>query len=376
MGFSGLQAFGPQLKNHTQLKVRSDIAIKNFMIVDTPGMIDSPKMKDGRGQATDPIMDRGYDFEAVCKWYAERADVILLFFDPDKPGTTGETLQILTNSLLGLDHKLHIILNKADQFKKIHDFARAYGALCWNLSKVIQRKDLPRIYTMCLPKSYQAKSSGDEAQDDAGASSGLARALTDLEDAREDVVREVLNAPKRRIDNEINRLTDAVAMLQMHLSIVDDLLKTYRAQSFWSKVYVATTALGTVGVTGGMVVLGLPLHITAGGLLLGSAATGALGYFQVNFLEQKAMTLVTEESLDATFRRLFARRIADRDEFINALWRRIRYHLVLTLTARELTTLERVNQTDLQLLQRLLDNDIPDLRRSSAPEFNKSGAWW
>ena len=37
---------------------------------------------------------------------------------------------------IGMDHKLHIILNKADQFKRIHDFARAYGSLCWNLSKV------------------------------------------------------------------------------------------------------------------------------------------------------------------------------------------------------------------------------------------------
>lgn len=53
-----------------------------------------------------------------------------------------------------MDHKLHIILNKADQFTKIHDFARAYGSLCWNLSKVIQRKDLPQIHTMCLPKSF------------------------------------------------------------------------------------------------------------------------------------------------------------------------------------------------------------------------------
>lgn len=26
--------------------------------------------------------------------------------------------------------------SQADQFKKIHDFARAYGSLCWNLSKV------------------------------------------------------------------------------------------------------------------------------------------------------------------------------------------------------------------------------------------------
>ena len=28
--------------------------------------------------------ERGYDFLGVTKWLAERADVILLFFDPDK----------------------------------------------------------------------------------------------------------------------------------------------------------------------------------------------------------------------------------------------------------------------------------------------------
>lgn len=163
MGFSGLKSFGPTLIHHTQLKVRSGTAISDFMIVDTPGMIDSPLIRESynnaqkssspspystlksQDEATQQYyrsminanMDRGYNFEDVIKWYAERADVILLFFDPDKPGTTGETLSILTNSLQGMDHKLHIILNKADQFKRIHDFARAYGSLCWNLSKVL-----------------------------------------------------------------------------------------------------------------------------------------------------------------------------------------------------------------------------------------------
>jgi len=33
---------------------------------------------------------------------------------------------------------------QVDQFSKMHDFARAYGSLCWNLSKVIPRKDLPK----------------------------------------------------------------------------------------------------------------------------------------------------------------------------------------------------------------------------------------
>jgi predicted GTPase len=156
LGFGDLQAFGPVLINHTQLKVRTGTRIKNFMIVDSPGMIDSPVTE--TAPPSGPIgMDRGYNFEGVCRWYAERADVILLFFDPDKPGTTGETLSILTTALVGLDHKLFILLNKADQFRKIHDFARAYGSLCWNLSKVIPRKDLPRIHTMCIPVSTESR---------------------------------------------------------------------------------------------------------------------------------------------------------------------------------------------------------------------------
>ena len=156
MGFAGLRSFGPALIQKTALKIRKDVGI-NFMLVDSPGMIDSPtshvmsssQMHDASSNKNfivgqSEISDRGYDFQQVTKWYAQRADVILLFFDPDKPGTTGETLSILTSSLLGMDHKLHIVLNKVDQFRKIHDFARAYGSLCWNLSKVIPRKDLPR----------------------------------------------------------------------------------------------------------------------------------------------------------------------------------------------------------------------------------------
>ena len=61
------------------------------MMADSPGMIDSPGMT-GQDLTRKMQMDRGYDFARVTRWFAERADVILLFFDPDKPGTTGETL--------------------------------------------------------------------------------------------------------------------------------------------------------------------------------------------------------------------------------------------------------------------------------------------
>lgn len=123
MGFENLRQFGPTLIHHTQLKVRSNIRNSNFMLVDSPGMIDSPHdaaalHSHTRGEG-DKSMDRGYDFQGVVRWFAERADVVLLFFDPDKPGTTGESLSILLHSLAGMDHKLLIVLNKADQFKKV-----------------------------------------------------------------------------------------------------------------------------------------------------------------------------------------------------------------------------------------------------------------
>jgi len=374
MGFSSLRNFGPQLVHHTSLKVRSNTSLKNFMIVDTPGMIDSP-LKTGH-QA---IMDRGYDFEGVCRWYAERADVILLFFDPDKPGTTGETLQVLTNSLVGLDHKLHIILNKADQFRQIHDFARAYGSLCWNLSKVIQRKDLPRIYTMCLPPSFHPRGgsgSGSESGESAGGSPGSlslgsSSGLVDLEATREEVVSEVLNAPKRRVDNEISRLADAVSVLQMHCLVVDDLCKAYSRQLWRSRLAAGAVLTVTLGGVGGALSLSLPLQAVAGCGAAGVLCSAVLYFIGTKQLEELGRELVGSERVEATFRKLYARRIADKDEYLTSLWTRVRDHLRIGLSAGELAAMDRPSSTEIALFERILEVDIPQLRRIAAPPFNK-----
>lgn len=366
MGYSGLKTFGPQLIHHTQLKVRSNLAIKNFMLVDSPGMIDSPMMRDNMGAIRTSVMDRGYDFEGVCRWYAERADVILLFFDPDKPGTTGETLSILTNALMGLDHKLHIILNKADQFKKIHDFARAYGSLCWNLSKVIQRKDLPRIYTMCLPTSFQARASGDQSDEQS-----LGQGLIDLEATREEVVAEVLNAPNRRVDNEISRLADCVSLLLMHSKVVDDLRKKYRKAIIKSRLTVAASALLSSGIIGGTLMMALPINIMAGSALAGTVFTAGLYWWQTKSLDDFARELVSDEVVEATFRKIYARRIAEKDEFTMAMWKRVHEHLKLGLSGSELQELNLISSSEFDNLNDIIENEIPKLRRLAAPSFHK-----
>merc|ERR1719245_2730942 len=128
-----------------------------IQIVDTPGMIDMP-VQTSSAMAS----GRGYNFLEVVRWFAKRADLILLLFDPDKPGTTGEALDVLTKSVVGLDHKFVIVLNKVDQLDSSVDFARAYGTLGWALSKVIPRKDIPLIYTM-FNAGAEAQGSGPRA---------------------------------------------------------------------------------------------------------------------------------------------------------------------------------------------------------------------
>jgi len=67
LGFHGLQQFGPMLIHRTQLKIRSNLALQNVILVDSPGMIDSPIIKDNNGiDVSLRKYDRGYDFEGDC----------------------------------------------------------------------------------------------------------------------------------------------------------------------------------------------------------------------------------------------------------------------------------------------------------------------
>lgn len=461
LGFSALKNFGPTLVHKTQLKIRKNTKVKDFMIVDSPGMIDSPVKVNANDE--ERIMDRGYDFESVCRWYGERADLILLFFDPDKPGTTGETLRVLTNALLAFDHKLHIILNKADQFKQISDYARAYGSLCWNLSKVIPRKDLPQIHTMCLPPSARVdtqvhtddgSTSGSQVGDRLlahTASSGAkvsplrpavaasspqksrfentngimggtpmrdpvtpfgrppgkddeATFLRDggetLDAARGEVEAEVFRAPARRVDNEISRLSDSVQALTMHCRVLHVATSEYKS-ALWRWRYT------TIGVTTAVVsvcgVLGLSLwrndvpviapantsssssSSSAGPLVvhsrrsaaeafaavstMGSMGLGALFWLQQRSLDALAASLTTYEALTERFRSTYSTQLARGDKFVESLWGSVGSHMSMSITPRQLQSLSPIDSHDFVSLERILEYDIANLRRSTSTRF-------
>ena len=365
MGFEALRQFGPTLIHHTQLKVRKETNSPGFMMIDSPGMIDSPVSQSGMSQGMDggKTMDRGYDFQGVVRWFAERADVVLLFFDPDKPGTTGETLNVLLHSLGGMDHKLLIVLNKADQFKKIHDFARAYGSLCWNLSKVIPRKDLPRIFTMCLPN----KTEGSES---------IGAALQDLHQSRDDVVSEVMKAPKRRVDNVITHLNDSVHLLLMHAQITQDIQKKYSKMVWDNRVQELGSLTAGIGLSSLAVYAQLPAEFTGVAAAVTILGVGGLKWFNGSKLSAAEINMLTMEELSASFQRTHAREISEADEFTASVWQRIRENVQLSLKSEGLDSFPTVSNSDLEALRRILDDEIPALRRMGSPKHFASKSFF
>ena len=346
-GFASLRQFGPTLIHHTQLKVRSSHL--KFMLVDSPGMIDAPANISGRKDE----MDRGYDFQGVVRWLAQRADIVLLFFDPDKPGTTGETMSVLLNSLSGMDHKLVIVLNKADQFRKIHDFARAYGSLCWNLSKVIPRKDLPPIFTMSLPNEQNE--------------TALSSSLSDLEHTRDDVVEQVMKAPKRRVDNVITNLYDSTATLMLYSKIWNDVVGRFNRE--WRNCRFQEVGLAAAGALSIGSLNYASIDVALQGGVFGASVLGVGGLFWYNqsYLRRLQEDLIAPESLSLSFQRTHVRQVQDADEFTAALWQRARGSLQTALhhAFESSSTLPTVSQAEIQNLQDILETQIPRLRRQA-----------
>ena len=115
MGFQGLRQFGSKFMNHFQLKYRSNLKLDNVMIVDSPGMVDRAVSGDRDTAYMDPSQygkptERGYNFPSVVRWFAERADVVIVAFDPQKPGKVYIAFVSLEMPFF-LDYRLYCTIN-------------------------------------------------------------------------------------------------------------------------------------------------------------------------------------------------------------------------------------------------------------------------
>jgi hypothetical protein len=335
--YEGLRGFGPMFLSHLRLKALPNEFLRNLTLIDSPGMIDAAKQESGRG----------YDFAGVVRWFAARADVVIVFFDPEKPGTTGETLQVFTESLSGIDHKLLIVMNKIDQFASLRDFARAYGALCWNLGKVIPRKDLPMIFTTYMPV-------------DGAPEPRLP--MGDFDKAREELIAEIRRAPARRVDNMITQLGDHAMRLQMHARVCSEARKElfgYALKS-WQVLGMLVALFALVGAAA--IQLSAPWWVPAAAFALGAGVGYGGWHFIQRAIRKQETTIVA--GLPAVFERVYMRDLLVRDRALdlNSQWEVVHPRTRKTVETLKLLSFRRLSAADDARLTRAIQDEIPSLR--------------
>jgi EH domain-containing protein 1 len=132
--FSGLSTFGSSFLNKFSAAVVPAPLLKNFNIIDTPGVLSGEKQR----------TSRGYDFAKVSRWFAERSDLILLLFDCSKLDISDEFKSVI-EELQPHEDKVHCVLNKADQLDQ-ESLMRVYGALLWSMGRIFKGAEVARIY--------------------------------------------------------------------------------------------------------------------------------------------------------------------------------------------------------------------------------------
>lgn len=352
--FSGLRQFGQDFLSHFRMKLLPLKFLTDVTLIDTPGMIDS----------ADQEAERGYDFASVVRRFAERADVVLVFFDPDRPGTTAESLTVLTQSLSGMDHKLLVVMNKMDNFRSMRDFARCYGTLCWNLGKVIKKKDIPQIYTTFVPVEGAPES---------------ALPLDDFEVARDELIGEIKRAPIRRVDNMITHAANHAERLRMHARIADRARGQLNRFRRW--LYSGLSALVLVGLVIAAYFVRGEEWVTAVAIVLGSAAVAVGGFYGIRrLMKHREVTIL--DNLDKIFEEVYERDLVvqNRPEDLTLLWEDVKPITRRTLKKLGVNSVPSLRHKDINNLNRCLNKEVPELRsrlhktlehRSPGPQTEK-----
>merc|ERR1711912_31099 len=135
MGYQGLCSMGNAFLKHFQAVVLPADRLKNITLIDTPGVLAGSKQRVGRN----------YDYAAACAWLAERADLVLLTFDAHKLDISDEFQEVMEVFKPHAD-KVRCVLNKADQIDA-SNLVKVYGALLWNVAKVLRTPEVARVYT-------------------------------------------------------------------------------------------------------------------------------------------------------------------------------------------------------------------------------------
>ncbi len=193
--FEHFKHFGEKLISHVCMKYVNSPALDNLAIIDSPGMLDATSEK-----------DRGYDYMQVLGEFAKMADLIVLMFDPHKAGTIKESYEAIRNTLpeKSGEHRTIFVMSRIDECDNLTDFTRSFGTLCWNMSQMTGRKDIPHIYLTYAPSAI---SQGKVAE---GWPQERTQLIEKIEGAASYQINHILEDIDRQV-NEVHIVAEAVS---------------------------------------------------------------------------------------------------------------------------------------------------------------------
>lgn len=242
--FESMKKHGQRFISHFRLKKVNSPFLKELAIIDTPGMLDSVTER-----------DRGYNYQDVIGDLAQIADLILVLFDPHKAGTIREVHTSLRETLPGrtFEDRVLFVLNRIDECSSLNDLLRVYGTLCWNLSQITGRKDIPMIrltYSQQAGIDLRSRREHDLSY------------LQYLENQREDLKKSVLEAPRHRLDH-------LAAFVETHAERMGQMIQTlmnYRQKRFRYSLKNLTAGAVLSLCSAGVIMSGLIVSGLLGGL--------------------------------------------------------------------------------------------------------------
>ena len=225
--FGSLKSYGEPLFAHFRLKYVDSPLLENLAIIDSPGMMDSVTEK-----------GRGYDFLGVVADLTKLADLVVLMFDPHKAGTIKETYSTIRNTLPGTsgEDRIVFVLSRIDDCDNLADLVRSYGTLCWNLSQMTGRKDIPRIFLTYSPVAKKNSETMDVWVSE-----------------RKELSDRILSAPELRISHILHHVDRQANQLRLIVEAMARFCKG--ARGMLSKTFVATLVLALIA--GGLLDMGL-----------------------------------------------------------------------------------------------------------------------
>jgi len=198
--FQGLQPFGNHfLTKFEGVEVVGSSFLRNVTLVDSPGVLSGAKQRSGRD----------YNFEAVMTWFADRADLVVVMFDAHKLDISDELKDVL-DLLRPHQDKVRVLLNKADMVTP-QQLMRVYGALMWQLGKVLNTPEVCRVYI----GSFWERPLNTAL----GASPEL------LEREKSDLLSDLAALPRNAALRRINELVKRTRAVKVHAYIIHYLRK-------------------------------------------------------------------------------------------------------------------------------------------------------